>query len=160
MSIYVTLYFLIGAIVCFATRKKLFLPLSEETEYPIIMFVVIVVFWVPMIVLALFLIGRDRIQVKSQKKEINVHALDRNLENDARFHFVHSIQGRMYIQHRGSCIACRGSEGLLSKTEIFGKKSNPYLQVKLQVCTSCVTQGITGIDILEEEYKEEEHENN
>ncbi|PGF05013.1 hypothetical protein [Bacillus toyonensis] len=160
MSIYVTLYLLVGAIVCFITRKKLYLPLSEETEYPIIMFFVIVVFWIPMLLLAIFLIGRDRVQVKSQKKEINVHVLDRNLDKDTRFQFVHSIKGRMYMQRRGSCIACGGSEGLLSKTEIFGKKNNPYLQVKLQVCTSCVTQGITGIDVLEEEYKEEEHENN
>ncbi|MGF2715222.1 hypothetical protein ACQUY5_23675 [Bacillus cereus] len=157
MPVYLTVYVVIGAVVCFLTRDKIFLPISEQTGYPIIMFLVLIFFWIPIILVALAIAGRDRLQVKTQKREIDIHTLDRNLDNDARFHFVHSIQGRMYMQFRGSCIACHDVEGLINKTEKFGKKNNPVLQVKMQVCTNCMTKGITGIDVLEEGYRE--HEN-
>ncbi|PEI40639.1 hypothetical protein [Bacillus pseudomycoides] len=136
-------------------RRGVYFPLAEKTGYPSILFVIIIIFWIPALLISAFMTMRHRVKVHEQKREIDVMLLRQDLEKDNRFLFINSITGELYVQTKSACISCEGYSDLVDKIEKFGEKDNPSLQLKLKICTHCMAEGKAGLDVLGEEYGRE-----
>ncbi|MEC2463475.1 hypothetical protein P9X10_00990 [Bacillus cereus] len=147
------IYCMVGSFVIFLTKDKLYVPITRDSDYPFVLLIIMTVFWLPIILVALFLAGRDRLYVLHTKRSINIKQLIKDLGEDDRFVPVETLKGTMFHQYRGSCICCGSVDNPMKKTERFGSKNNPTLRIDLYVCLICTTQGITGLDILERDYK-------